>query len=325
MAKQPKLNSLDLAINSRLALFNSIDDYKNTLIDEDFKKAHIFIATKIEGLNMSRLLLINSYVPAVNKTIFETKKQIDTSIYKIHIKSLLEDNLNVLKDDTIRLGYVMFFHKYENFIKDYMAYLNQRYMSHLPNAQESFSKFCVNKFQFSPTQWHKYPIVHQVNFISNCTKHQDGKCKLDDPKHKKATRYINVPDTESVKPTVEQFKEDTICLLNSIADMLIPILENALLYCIYQDLLSSHRDLIISTEDAIKSNLSAQKETFLEEGIENPVLDGQNLQEYIDRIAKYRESVNEISSDIEEIKRKITSCEDKIMTCISQYESELTV
>ena len=116
--------------------------------------------------------------------ISDTKGYINTSVYKQHLKKAVE-SLNLIHEDTIRIGYVIFFHKYESFINEYVSWMENNQLDLTKNAGQTLIEYCKEKFDFNPRAWWKFPSVHTVNFISNCSKHHDGKCKVKDSKHTK--------------------------------------------------------------------------------------------------------------------------------------------
>ena len=320
MGKQSKLNPLDHAIKKWAAVFNGIEGYQSK--DEDVRYAGTFIATKILSLEQSRSLTINSFVPAVNKIICDTKKQLSTSIYKQAIQTALENNLQVIKEDTVRLGYVMFFHKYENFVKEYMLYVEKRNQEYTKETGQTFFDFCKLRFGFNPFSWWKYPIIHKVNFISNCTKHHDGKCKLDNPKNTKPSMYANIDESEVIKPDISQFKNDTYVIIQSISNQLVHILENAVMIRVFESLLKQYDKTITVFNEGLRFNEDSMRKTFIYEGIEYPVLTGNDLQTYIDDNVRYKTEIAEHNQKAQEYKDKITIAEQTIKSNIKLLETE---
>jgi hypothetical protein len=287
MSKHPKINSLDIAIQKMIEVYSGIDGFKNARTDPKLMAAMVFISAKIQGLNATRQLIIQSFVPAINKLASDTNGQVSTSIYKNVIKQSVEDNLQMMKDDTIRLGYVIFFHKYENFVKDYISYLEKRAVEYTEVTGQTVVSFCKSRFGFDPFAWYKYPVIHKINFISNCTKHHDGKCKLDNSKHTKPNMYANVPDAETLKPSLQQFKDDTSAVIQSIANHFLPILENANMIRSYEGIVRACDGLI----DTCKKGLELSERDDAEKWSEEIKLYRQDAQMYREKVSLAEQAI----------------------------------
>lgn len=320
--KQPKLNPLDQAIQARMAVYNKIEGYPGILSDDELRYAHIFIATKIEGLHVASQLIIKSFLPAINKSIAETQVHLNKSIYRTAIKDSVIENWQTLKDDTIRLGYVLFFHKYENFVKDYVNYVEQRSSEYTKETGKTYLQYCKEKFNFTPFDWWKFPAIHKVNFISNCTKHHDGKCKLDNPKHTKPNIFAQLQETDIIKPSLANYKDDTTNLINSIANCLVPILENILMYRAYESLTSSFDSLILSYKSALASNEVARKETYIENGVPTLLLTGDDLREYENRAKDNENEKQQHTNTAQGYKDKMKACENTVHLAIQSFQTE---
>jgi len=218
-----KPNQLDEQIKGLADRFSKIPNFSKNMEDPDLKKIQTFIAVKITSLYATRDLLLKSFLPKVNEQIVQTTNDIRRSSYK-HILDTIDYDVYELRYETIRLGYVMIFHKYEVFIKELHIILDQ-----ITNETEPLEQYCERKLQFNARNWHKFPSVHIVNFISNCTKHQDGFCKLDNDKHNKPKAFESVQDNCKIIRTAQEFKEDVNNLIFSIGELLVKIIANAYL------------------------------------------------------------------------------------------------
>jgi len=205
MAKNKPLNQIDQAITVLLTEYmQRIPNYDEKMQDEELRAAHALVAVGMAGIIESRNLVVTSFVPATNKAIVETRKQLRQSAYANILKSM-DDNLEELRDETIRLGYVFTFHKFESFIKQLIRYLDNRQDTSTP---VTLDKYGEKEFEFNPLAWYKSADIHLVNFISNCTKHQDGFCRLDNPKFTIPDEFMDHSPDEKIVRTVKQYQAD---------------------------------------------------------------------------------------------------------------------
>lgn len=220
-----KLNPLDERIAAFSNEFAKIPNFSRSMQDPEIAKAHKFIVAKITGIAATKDLIIRSFMPAVQKEINATLLNIRTSTYKEIIKNV-DFDLEDLKYETIRLGYVLTFHKYENFVKQFLSLWESLSTSITAETNQALENYIKNQFNFNPKAWHEFPSVHKISFISNCTKHQDGKCKLDNPAYKKPLAYLTFSDDDIIKPTVQEYRKDIDMLLES-TNMLVSIIAYA--------------------------------------------------------------------------------------------------
>ena len=320
MGKKPKINPLDQAIQSRIALYSQIEGIEDANTDDELKFSHVFMATKIEELQNVCDLFIKNFVPAVNRTVAETKGYLSTSIYKQIIRPQIEQGLQHMKDETIRLGYVMFFHKYEVFVKEYLEYLEKRSASYIPNGEMSFKQLCKSRFAFTPEDWHKYPVVHNVNFVSNCTKHQGGKCKLKNSNYTKPAMYSHLTENDVISPDLTQYKADTSALINSIANQLVPILESILMVLAREHMIKSYESVISSCEELLENNNVIVRELTVD-GAEYPILLGEDLISANQRAEQYRQDSIVFQEKRKDYQEKISTLNDVITSKIDIYMS----
>lgn len=222
MPRNNIVNPLDKAIETFAAEFAKIPNYHRDMQDPDLKKVHTFIAFRLTELYSVKKLVVEAFLPKTDELIRQTENQIRRSKYRDVIENL---NYKVTDQrfETIRLGYVMMFHKYEVFVKDLLKLFDE-VSPDFEEAGETLEQFCKRKFNFNPREWHRFPAVHKVNFISNCTKHQDGYCKLDSPKHTKPIDFIAYSENQKINRTTELFKSDIEWLLDASLELLLTIL-----------------------------------------------------------------------------------------------------
>ena len=321
MAKNKKLNPLDQSIQKWIPVFTNIDGFQNIVKDQDLINALIFISTQLENLNKSRQLVANSFVPAVNKLISDTKGYITTSIYKEQIK-LSGYSLESILEDTIRLGYVMFFHKYENFINEYISWVDKRSEGDDEKPDKTVLEECKIRFDFDPRNWWKFPAVHKVNFISNCTKHHNGKCKVNKPKDKKPQKYANTSDDEYIKPSLQDFNNDTLKLIDSVANYLIPIIGNVVMLRGSESMVKLYENLILTNETGAVLYENSHNETFAHEGIHYPLYEGDALQKQYDIGKVHRNKIHQLKLEMQVYKDRSASSIDLITSKIKLYQAD---
>jgi hypothetical protein len=258
LMKKQVLSALDQSIMSLVHEFAKIPDYEKKMDDPELKKLHTFISVGMMGIHDAKNLVIGSFVPAANKVIVNTRSQFNSSIFKNVLQSLNYD-LDTTRHETIRLGYVFTFHKFEVFIKQLMEMMDAL----TEDPVMPLDKYAQKRFNFYPTQWFRNKSVHVVNFISNCTKHQDGLCKLSNAAYALPAEFATHSPDEKVTRTVQQFKADTEALIAAIVP-LIKALNSIFLYRTFEKL-SEPEDLIagVPSMDAIWVLAKSQQEILI--------------------------------------------------------------
>jgi hypothetical protein len=216
MASSKHANAFDQSVFQIATEFNKIPNYQKSMEDPELRSLHSFVAIGMAGIVESRNLVAASFVPATNKAIAQTRQKLRKSIYAGMLGNL-DENLEDLRDETVRLGYVFTFHKFESFVKHLMKLLDER-----PDTKTgvSIEKYAEKEFGFNPYQWFKCPSVHLVNFISNCTKHQDGYCRLDNPKYTIPDEFTSHSADEKIKRTVKEYQTDVQKLIDKITPLI---------------------------------------------------------------------------------------------------------
>lgn len=221
--KKVKVNQIDILIESLAKNFAKINDFNKLLESEEGLKLFEIIVQSTSEMETFQSLFLNYYIPASNKSIADTWGQISKSKYR----SLLNISKDDLKDnlyETIRLGYVGLFHKYESYLKalvDAVNFLLKELNEEcdLLNVQD----YCKKEFGINIFKSHDiFPITKRINYISNCIKHYDGfpikepvhpEFKYSDPKEKiKINKDIFKSDIDRLKLHCELLLSQVIAI-----------------------------------------------------------------------------------------------------------------
>ncbi|MBL7720242.1 MAG: hypothetical protein JNL72_15505 [Flavipsychrobacter sp.] len=206
------MNPLDRQIETFAREFSKIPDFQKKMQDQELRQVHSLVALSMVGMKASTELVIQSFLPAVERKIEETKRYIRTSKYKGALNQVTHD-FNKSKFDTIRYGYVTLFHKYEVFVKDLLE-MYDKFLPASGDNPEPFERYCKRRFKFDAKKWYRFPSVHKVNFVSNCTKHQDGKCVSEFPLPE---IYSHLSPCDYINNSAQDLRGDCKDLLDSIA------------------------------------------------------------------------------------------------------------
>jgi hypothetical protein len=223
--------------------------------DNNVNRGFNIITYRIFDISSYKTLVIQSYIPATNKAIADTQKDIRNSIYK---KFLDPDKMD-LKDtlfETIRLAYVGLFHKVENFIYE---------LEELPeilsgqNSNITTKHWAKEQFNFDLKKWSNFRVIQKVNWVCNCVKHKDGY----PVKTPKPIEYIDSDETIKLKLTAQEFKDDCDALIN-----FYPILIQTYLL-IFQHKTAFSNSPNYNDSDFSEEFLTEQKKRriFLDEGV----------------------------------------------------------
>lgn len=170
-----KKNSVDKLVDDLVSEFSKIKNFELTQNDPIGNKLFTFIVKNASELIAFKNLFIQYYLPASLKSSQNFTKELKFSKYKDLIK-LDEDDLKENYYETIRLGYVGAYHKYESYMKkiellidDFFQNLFQeeKYVPINIYLKSTFNidlKKTTNKFYAS----------EKINWIANCVKHYDG-------------------------------------------------------------------------------------------------------------------------------------------------------
>lgn len=173
--KKRKINPFDELVEKLALEFSKIKDFDLMQESEEGKRAFKFIIESWSQMETFEALFLNYYIPAANKSISDTRNQLLKSKYR-GIIGLNKEGLYSNLYETVRLGYVGLFHKYESFLNSVIEcanYILQDLNAEnnlLPVDEYSRKRFDVNLYK----SHHLFPVVSKINYIGNCVKHYDG-------------------------------------------------------------------------------------------------------------------------------------------------------
>ena len=205
--KKKKINKFDLLIGNLSHEFAKIPNFELTQTDQDANRIFNLVITKFSEIQDYKTLYKQYFIPATNKAIADSKKEINSSFYK----KIININDDILKEnyyEVIRLGYVGLFHKIENFVKDLLSEANIIFNK---ESNISIEKFYEKEYNFKFKNWHSSYFIFKINWISNCVKHYGGY-----PLKEVKFDYLNKhPKDEKIKITHQEFFEDIDSVANT--------------------------------------------------------------------------------------------------------------
>lgn len=173
--RKKKTNSFDILVERLADGFSKVKDFDKLQESEEGQRMFDLIVKSTSEIETFESLFLNYYIPASNKSIVDTWNQVSKSKYK-HLLNLQKEDLKENLYETIRLGYVGLFHKYESYLKALidavnflLAELNEE--NNLLNIQD----YCKKEYNVNIFKSHnRFPITNRINYISLCVKHYDG-------------------------------------------------------------------------------------------------------------------------------------------------------
>lgn len=170
-----KQNSIDLIVENLLKEFSKIKNFDLTQNDPMGNKFFNFVVRLVSEFNAYQNLFIQCYLPASRNSIIEAKREIKHSKYKdfFHIN---EEELKENYYETIRLGYVGAYHKYEGYIKRLLPLMDEFFKGlDFENEFIPLENYLRNEFDIVLKKTvNNFYITRKINWISNCVKHYDG-------------------------------------------------------------------------------------------------------------------------------------------------------
>lgn len=167
-----KENRIDKFIEDLAGRFSKIPNFHLTQEDEKGIILFNFITKRFSELQAFRDLITTYYLPAASKSTIDGLNEIKKSKYRKLIK-LTQEDLRENYNETIRLGYIGVFHKFESFMRD-LVINAETLISGIETNNNSLEKYVKEKFDFRIVDWKNYPTVIRINWICNCIKHYDG-------------------------------------------------------------------------------------------------------------------------------------------------------
>jgi len=170
-----KYNPIDLLIERLSENFAKVKDFDKLQDSEEGKRLFDLIIKSTTEMENFQALFLNYYIPSANKSIADSWSQVSKSKYK-HLLNISKDELKENLYETIRLGYVGLFHKYESYLKSLVNATNFLLKEiNEENNLLSIEEYCKKEFNIDIFKSHdRFTITKRINYISNCVKHRDG-------------------------------------------------------------------------------------------------------------------------------------------------------
>jgi hypothetical protein len=200
-------NRYDVLVEKLQEEFSKIPNFNLLSTDEKGKSIFDFVVKRNAEIIAFKTLFTNYYLPAASKAVVDDLQEISKSKYK-HSLNLTKEDLKENYHETIRLGYIGMFHKYESYVNDLFKN-GELLISDLNENNTKLEPFLKDTFKYDIRQWYKSKNIGHINWISNSNKHNDGY-----PIVKFAPiKYANCIDTEKLKLTREDFVADIALLV----------------------------------------------------------------------------------------------------------------
>lgn len=203
--KKKKINSLDLIIENLADNLGNIRNFELLQESQEGRRLFDLVVKSTAEMESFQSLFLNYYIPASNKSISDDWSQVSNSKYK-HLLNITKDDLKDNLYETIRLGYVGLFHKYESYLKALVAAVNFLFkeMNETSNLLP-IEKYCQKEYGVNIFQSHNhFSITSKVNYISNCIKHYDS-LPIKEPIHKD---FMFLNKTKKIEIGRDEFKSD---------------------------------------------------------------------------------------------------------------------
>ncbi|RKD86003.1 hypothetical protein [Mangrovibacterium diazotrophicum] len=218
--KKRHINTIDVLIERLSESFAKIKNFNILQESEEGRRLFDLIVKSSSELENFQTLFLNYYIPASNKSIVDSWNQVKTSKYK-HLINISKDELKDNLYETIRLGYVGLFHKYESYLKSLVDAVNFLLKElNDENNLMSIEDYCKKEFKINIFKSHHlFPITERINYISNCIKHWDGYPVKEpiilDFKYSDPNKKIQI-ESEEFKSDIERLKSHCQLLLSQI-------------------------------------------------------------------------------------------------------------
>ncbi|MFN0200453.1 MAG: hypothetical protein ACKVTZ_02980 [Bacteroidia bacterium] len=196
-----KRNHFDLFVEeiSKSFKFENLDK-----ISDNPKGMVLFttIITKLAEFQELKNLFKRDFLPAVSRSIVASKRELHNSKYKkLLLEYISNGAANEMFNETVRLGYIALYHKYESFvtlvIKAYDNFYEEEF-----TKKESIKAFAKREFQVE-----KWPLlgisIDRIRWISNCVKHTDAF-----PIHPHDPAFINHPKDKKLVLSKDELMQD---------------------------------------------------------------------------------------------------------------------
>lgn len=203
--KKKNENIIDNLAERLSETFAEIKDFDKLQESEEGRRLFNLIMKCTSELENFQALFLNYYIPASNKSIADNWNQIRNSKYR-HLINISKDDLKDNLYETIRLGYVGLFHKYESYLKILVEVVDFLLMElNEENNLICIEDYCKKEFSLNIFKSHDlFPITKRINYISNCIKHWDG-YPVKKPIH---LDFIYSNPNKKIQIEMDEFKSD---------------------------------------------------------------------------------------------------------------------
>lgn len=206
-----KVNNFDAFVEKMMVELSQIKNIN--LVNEDGKanKIFFFVVRRYSEIHTFKQLFLNYYLPAASKSVVEGTNDIRNSKYK-HLINISKEDLKENFYETVRLGYVGMFHKYENYIDDLIRHAELLIEELEEDKPQSIplTKYAETTFNYKIKDWKNSKIINRLNWINNCIKHYDGYPR----KTPKPTEYEHYSEESKLTFSKEDLQRDLEFLIN---------------------------------------------------------------------------------------------------------------
>lgn len=208
--KMKKQNSIDLLVDNLANQFSNIKNFELTQNDPMGNNFFNFIVKHSSELEAFKNLFVHYYLPASIKSSQDFSRELKFSKYKNFIKINAEE----LKEnyfETIRLGYVGAFHKYETYSKSISKLIDEFFLDLIDEGDyQNIEPYLKDNFNLELKKTiNNFPASEKINWIANCVKHYDGYPIKQPVLHS----FNNADKNEKIKIEAKEFREDLDDLL----------------------------------------------------------------------------------------------------------------
>jgi hypothetical protein len=200
-----KQNSIDLLVETLSKEFSQIKNFELTQDDPLGNKFFTFIVKNSSELNSFKNLFVHYYLPASLKSSQDFSRELKFSKYK-HLIKIENEELKENYFETIRLGYVGAFHKYESYVKNITVLMNEFFLDLFENENyQDIETYLKKTFQIELKKTiTKFYASEKINWIANCVKHYDG-YPIKEPV---LMSFIHHDKNKKIQIEANEFRED---------------------------------------------------------------------------------------------------------------------
>ena len=164
-----------------------------------------FVVKHAFELDAFKNLFVHSFLPACTKSSQQYQRELKFSKYKDLIK-VTESEFRENYFETIRLGYVGAFHKYESYIKSICEFMDEFFKPLFTNSEyQKIDLYLKNHFKIELRKTiNNFYASEKINWIANCVKHYDG-YPIKEPIH---WWFTHNDKSKKIEIESKEFKED---------------------------------------------------------------------------------------------------------------------